>query len=291
MQEFSSINLYLVFFMPAERKSSIPRPVDRKRRRSVQSIKVGSALLNALAGSGKPVPLKELSRLAGMPPSKAHRYLISFLDCGLVEQNGISGHYDLGPMALRLGLAALSRIDPVRACVEAAATLSRQIDRTLLVSVWSERGPVIIAWFDSTEILACNLRVGSVLPIANSASGNLFLTHFPRKTTRHLVDQWTRQVTAGGKMTRSKAREELGRIVEIVRQRGVGMTEESLLPGLSAIAAPVFDSNGSIVAAIAEIHKAQDANIDPKALGLLLIQTANEVSAKVGYRWQDSEVY
>ncbi|MCW5730636.1 MAG: IclR family transcriptional regulator [Alphaproteobacteria bacterium] len=246
-------------------------------------------MLNALAGSAKPIPLNELSRLAGMPPSKARRYLISFLDCGLAEQNSISGHYDLGPMALRLGLAALSRIDPVRASVEAAAALSRQIDRTLLVSVWSERGPVIIAWFDSTEILACNLRVGSVLPIANSASGNLFLTYLPRKTTRHLVDRWTRQVTAGGRMSRNEAREELERIVETVRRRGVGTTEESLLPGLSAIAAPVFDSNGSIIAAIAEIHKAQDATIDPRMLGQLLVQTANEVSAKVGYQWQASQ--
>lgn len=274
--------------MPAASKSKTPRPSDRKRRGSVQSIKVGSALLNALAGSGRPVPLNELSRLAGMPPSKARRYLISFLDCGLAEQNGISGHYDLGPMALRLGLAALSRIDPVRTSVEATAALSRQIDRTLLVSVWSERGPVIIAWFDSTEILACNLRVGSVLPIANSASGNLFLTHFPRKTTQHLVDRWVRQVTAGGQMSRNKAREDLERIVETVRRRGVGITQESLLPGLSAIAAPVFDSNGSMIAAIAEIHKAQDSTIDPVALRQLLVQTAHEVSAKVGYRWQDS---
>ena len=210
------------------------------KRRSVQSVIVGTALLDALAIATGPLPLRELSRRAGMPPSKARRYLISFLECGLVEQHPATGYYDLGPMTLRLGFAALSRMDPVRISVERASELSRELDRTTMVAVWSDRGPIIIAWFDSSEILACNLRVGSVLPLTNSASGKLFLAYLPRETTRPLVEKAVGQLRERGGVSLAQARRDIDTLVQQVRAAGVGTTAESLLPGLSAVAAPVL---------------------------------------------------
>lgn len=259
---------------------------DNERRRSVQSIKVGSRLLEALAEAGCPLHLRELSERAGMHPSKARRYLISFLECGLVEQNAITGRYDLGPMALRLGFAALSRMDPIRLTVEAANALSQEIDRTVLVAVWSDHGPIIISWFDSSEILACNLRVGSVLPLTASASGKIFLTHLPRRTTQPLVDRAVRQAQQLGKPP-GETRADVQRSIEEVRRQGFATTSESLLPGLSAISAPVIDSSGNVAAAITEIHKADaKAEIDGRPTTQIIVDTAKAVSERLGYDWK-----
>lgn len=261
---------------------------DNDRRRSVQSIKVGASLLEALAGSGGPLHLRELSRRANMQPSKARRYLISFLDCGLIEQHPTTGRYDLGSMALRLGFAALSRMDPVRFSVEAASALSQELDRTVMVAVWSDKGPIIISWFDSSEILACNLRVGSILPLTISASGKLFLAHLSPKTTQPLVDKAIRQAQEQGKMKASEARHEIKRVVAQVRRDGFATTAGSLLPGLGAIAAPVLDSSGRIVAAITEIHKADASEtVDGTPVKQTMVEAARTVSSRLGHRWQN----
>lgn len=79
-----------------------------KSQRAVQSVEVGGRLLLALADSGSSLSLKDLAAKAGMTPSRAHPYLVSYGRLGLVEQDSV-GRYDLGPAALRVGLASLSR--------------------------------------------------------------------------------------------------------------------------------------------------------------------------------------
>lgn len=59
--------------------------------RGIQSVEVGGQLLVTLAQQGRPLALKDLARAAGMPPAKAHPYLVSFIKLGLVEQETAAG--------------------------------------------------------------------------------------------------------------------------------------------------------------------------------------------------------
>ena len=68
--------------------------------RGIQSVEVGGQLLKVLAHTGRRMALKDLAREADMSPAKAHPYLVSFGKLGLIEQDGVSGHYGLGPVAL-----------------------------------------------------------------------------------------------------------------------------------------------------------------------------------------------
>ncbi len=86
-----------------------------KERAGIQSVEVGFALLEALARSRGPLMLRDLAASAGMSAAKAHRYLVSFQRLGLVAQDPRNARYDLGPAALKLGLASLSRLDAVQA--------------------------------------------------------------------------------------------------------------------------------------------------------------------------------
>src|SRR5450830_679022 len=82
--------------------------------RGIQSVEVGGQLLKVLAHTGRRMALKDLAREADMSPAKAHPYLVSFGKLGLIEQDGVSGHYGLGPLALQLGLISLQQVDPVQ---------------------------------------------------------------------------------------------------------------------------------------------------------------------------------
>jgi DNA-binding IclR family transcriptional regulator len=261
------------------------------RRQSVQSIKIGYALLDAMASARAPLSLGELAKITEMPPPKARRYLVSFLDCELVRQHGETGHYELGPMALRLGFAAMSRLNPIQKTVEGAKALSQELDRTFMVAVWSERGPVIVAWFDSPDIVACNLQVGSVLPIIASGSGKLFLTYLPRKTTQAVVDRIVAASSSDpslGPPAGPSVDEIVEEIVEDVSRKRFAITSGDLLPGLHAICAPIFDSNGTIAAVLAEIHRKDDPTVVAgRSIDDIVISNAASISQQLGNGWQE----
>src|SRR5690606_23044127 len=82
-----------------------------------QSVETGIRLLSSLAELsllGPPPMLKILAAAAGMPPAKAHRYLVSFIRTSLVERDPVSGRYRLGAMARHIGLTAIRSLDAVR---------------------------------------------------------------------------------------------------------------------------------------------------------------------------------
>jgi DNA-binding IclR family transcriptional regulator len=83
---------------------------ETKSSHGVQSLEIGVDVLKVLVESGQALMLKEIAAAAGMPASKAHRYLVSLVRSGLVEQDSQNLKYDLGPLAIPLGLAAVDRL-------------------------------------------------------------------------------------------------------------------------------------------------------------------------------------
>lgn len=115
-------------------------------KHGVQSLEVGMSILRAMATGRRSMMLKEIAEAAGMPPSKAHRYLVSLIRSGLVEQDRLTSRYDLGPFALNLGLVALDRIDRIRLGLLAITDLRDETNETVALTVWSDAGPVVVRW-------------------------------------------------------------------------------------------------------------------------------------------------
>jgi DNA-binding IclR family transcriptional regulator len=71
-------------------------------------------ILKAMVFGKRSMMLKDIAAAADMPPSKAHRYLVSLIRSGLVEQDPLTSRYNLGPFALNIGLVAIDRLDRIR---------------------------------------------------------------------------------------------------------------------------------------------------------------------------------
>ena len=212
-----------------------------KVRRGVQSAETGVRLLEALERADGPLALKDLSARAELDPSSAHRYLASFVRCGLVRQDP-DGRYDFGPLALRIGLAAMQRLDPVQLAERAMPALVARTGYTALLSVWSNRGPTVVHWQRSKNPFTTNLALGSVLPICRSATGAVMVAFLPSALTADAVS---------AEIQREKIdRDAFKRSVERARKAKLAFVDSSVIPGLSAISSPVLDWNGEAVAAV-----------------------------------------
>ena len=69
---------------------------------------------------------------------------------------------------------AANRLNPVRLAYAALPALRDRIGETVVLAVWGERGATVIALEDSAQPVTLNVRVGSILPLGNSAVGRVF---------------------------------------------------------------------------------------------------------------------
>lgn len=190
--------------------------------------------------------LGELAKKAGMPSAKAHPYLVSFGSFGLIEQNPLTGRYELGPFALQLGLISLHLLDPVRIAIPMITQLAADIDQTIGLSVLGNQGPTIIYIAESSYPIHVNMRTGTVMSIQSTATGRVFAAFLPPKQVERMIEQEKRNGVAaafGAPGLKTAALEEL---LSDVRRRGMARVQGEPIPGINAICAPVFEHTGAI---------------------------------------------
>jgi len=241
--------------MAADRSDTQDTPSRTSRGRGVQSVEVSLAILAALARGGGPMTLKDISAAVGMPPAKAHRYLASFVDCGMVDHRR-SDSYDLGPLAVEIGVAAIGRADFVNHAADRLEELVDGTGATALLSVWGDRGPTVVRWQRAAMELTTTLGLGSVLSLTRTATGHVFAAFMPHRVIAAHLDAALAEPDAG------IDRAGLEAIVERVRRDGYAWVDQTYVPGLYAISAPVLNWQDEIEAAITLISR-QARLIDP----------------------------
>ena len=251
----------------------------------VESIDTGTRLLLAFVElGGRGHMLKVLAEAANMPSSKAHRYLVSLIRMGFVDRDPATGHYRLGPKAIEVGVAALGSIDAVALSVEAMIKLHDELDHTMALTVWGSNSPVIVRVEEADRLMTVGFRVGKSLPLLSSAAGQLFAAFLPHSTIKPVLQSEIRlhRSRAGGRFIRSMAQAE--RLLAAVRDRGLSRIAGDITPGISALAAPVFDNRGYPATVITAIgpRGAFDSNWNGPVANAMKIHTA-ELSGKLGF--------
>lgn len=229
--------------------------------RGIQSVEVGGQLLLALLRLGRALPLKTLAAEAGMSAAKAHPYLVSFGKLGLIAQDALTGHYGIGPLALQLGLVAQQQLDPVRVTGEALPALAAELGHTTALAVWGPQGPTMVRIETPPTPIHVVMRPGTVMSLAGTASGLLFAAHRPQGLVRALFDAERARGAPGAQVDFAQFERRLAE----VRLQGLATVADTLVPGISAMAAPVFDPWGEMALSLTVIGPA--ATLDMAAQG------------------------
>lgn len=223
-----------------------------KEQQGIQSIEVGMRLLQVLAIQGRPMMLRDLAQGAQMPAAKAHRYLVSFVRTELVAQDPASGRYGLGSFAVELGLAALSRLEPIRLAAPVLDDLCEEIGETVALAVWGNKGPTIVRLVEPGGPIAVTLRTGTVLPLLNSATGRAFSAFHRSPYMRRLLDEEIR-AAATETQPATALRRDFEETLSEIRRHGISRVSGNLTPGINGFSAPVFDHSSAMVAAITSL--------------------------------------
>jgi len=224
-----------------------------KERAGIQSVEVGFGLLDVLGKAPGPLMLRDLAAAAGMSAAKAHRYLVSFQRLQLVVQDAGTTRYDLGPAALKLGLASLSRLDAVKLARERAGPLMEQVGHTVALAVWGNHGPTIVHWEEAPQAVTVNLRLGDVMPLISSATGRCFAAFVSKEAIAPMLRDELARAQKQGRRDMPATMAEVRALLDEVRERRAARVVDVLLPGIVGFCVPVFDSDGHMALGIVSL--------------------------------------
>ena len=231
--------------MSTKKTNTQPSPAlesEDKTQRAVQSVEVGGRLLLALANSSSALSLKELALLADLTPSRAHPYLVSYGRLGLIEQDP-TGRYDLGPAALKVGLACLQRLDPLKAADPVIRALAAETGHMVALSVWGNFGPTVVRLIDARQPVHVSMRIGSVLSLFDTATGLAFAAAMPTERLKQAIAGPLGEIlpaeTFNAHMKNVKA------LQAELKEHGFMRVVGSPIPGVNAFSAPVYDMEGA----------------------------------------------
>jgi DNA-binding IclR family transcriptional regulator len=249
--------------------------------KGIQSIETGFRVLRALEASTRPLTLSEVAKESGIATSNTRFYLVSLMRVGAVTQTAY-GRYKLGPAALRMGLAALSQLEILELARAQLESLRDSTGDTVFLSVWSDRGPVVVNRVDGEKMAPLGVRVGSLVPLTHSATGKAFLSFLPAAATRSLLKKESRMPGRKGRPMLVAA--PIEQVVAEVRRLGFAKNTGGVLAGIVALAAPVVNHEGAVQCVVTLMGTEDDMDISENGLpARRLLEMAQSISKAGGF--------
>ncbi|MFC5816754.1 IclR family transcriptional regulator [Nonomuraea harbinensis] len=239
---------------------------------SVQSVDRAIAILEILAREGA-TRVTDLASELEVHKSTASRLLGALEQGGLVEQTGDRGRYRLGVGVVRLAGAATAQLDLARESRPVCMRLAEEVGETVNIAVARDGDVVNISQVRGPSAISGQSWAGARTPPHATSSGKVLLA-FGALAVPDELHRFTPLTITD--------RRQLG-LEEIVR-RGWAAAVEELEPGLNAVAAPVRNIDGAVVAAVSA--SGPSFRLTPQRLpevGESVAEGAREISRRLGY--------
>ncbi len=246
----------------------------------VQSVDRAIHVMEILAQRGE-AGVSEVAAEIDVHKSTAFRLLGALEARGLVEQAGERGKYCLGFGIVRLAGAVTDRIDITQQGRPVCESLAEELGETVNIAVLQEHYAVNLYQVRGPGAVTAQNWVGQLTPLHATSSGKILLAHLPAKERAVLVaETGLKKVTPHTITAKTKLEKNLAG----VREAGYAWAREELELGLHAIAAPIRNREGTVIAAVSASGPSYRLTEERlHELAPVLRKGADEISHRMGY--------
>jgi DNA-binding IclR family transcriptional regulator len=244
----------------------------------VQSVERALSILEILARSGE-AGVTGIAGEIGVHKSTAFRLVSTLEQGGLVEQSEDRGKYRLGMGILRLAGATTARLDVVQEARPICRRLASTTGETVNIAVLSDRAALYLDQVAGASSLQPHNWVGQHIPLHATSNGKVLLSGLSDdELTRTLgaLPAYTDATIVNAKQLRQQLDE--------VRTLGYAKAVDELEVGLTAVAAPIRNAHGDVIAALSV--SGPTFRLDGARIGTVLpalLEAAGEVSHRLGW--------
>ncbi|CAL9616478.1 HTH-type transcriptional repressor AllR [Streptomyces sp. enrichment culture] len=246
----------------------------------VQSVDRAISVLEILAQRGE-AGVSEVAGEIQVHKSTAFRLLGALEARGLVEQAGERGKYRLGFGIVRLAGAVTGRIDITQQSRPVCERLAEDLGETVNIAVMQEHYAINLYQVRGPGAITAHNWVGQLTPLHATSSGKILLAHLPAKERAALLaEAGMKKITPRTLTSKTKLEKNLAE----ARERGYSITLEELEIGLHAMAAPVRNRDGEVIAALSASGPAYRLTEERMhELAPVLVKGAAEISHRMGH--------
>ncbi len=210
----------------------------------VQSLERGLAVIGVL-DAPEPLSLSEVARRSGLSRAAARRFVLTLEQLGYVRRSG--GLFALTPRVLELGSAYLSSMTLPDIALPHIRALVEKVGESAVLSVLDEDSIVAVVRVPAKRIMNGTIVLGQRLPAWASATGRVLLAALPED---ELASRLERIDIVPLTENTVASRADLENELDQIRGQGWALVDQELEPGLRALAAPVRDRAGTVVAGL-----------------------------------------
>jgi IclR family transcriptional regulator, KDG regulon repressor len=248
-----------------------------------QSLAHGLAVLLLYDAASPSFTVAEVSNLLGYSLSKAYRIIRTLVRNGFLQEGPGKAQYTLGLNILKLGLLAQQNLNvavTARPLMKDLALLARE---TVLLTAVDGTRAVCIERVESEEPIRYSLfQPGASLPLHAGASSKILMAYLPESEWDRIIGK---EGLKGYTDTTLTSPEELKANLREIRKRGFALSDHEVDRDVRAVAAPIFNSVGGVVAGLSitgPIYRINKRRLGE--LAKLAVDYAGRISAKIGYR-------
>jgi DNA-binding IclR family transcriptional regulator len=249
-----------------------------KKNYIVPSLKNSLTILEILSNNNELI-LQEISRKTSIPKTTVFRILYTLEQEGAIEKQG--DKYKIGFRIIKLGMAALSKMELRSVAIPFLYDLSIKLGETSHLAVLSDRKSLIIEVCDSPHPVKISSRPGTSVSLHCSATGKVLLAYAigAENIDEYLKSMKLEKRTDNTIPSISELKKEIQKIVH----QGYAVDNEEYYENVRCLAAPVKNAFGKTVAAVgitATTFRFKQEMIQSSSTEV--IRVATEISKKLG---------
>lgn len=211
----------------------------------MQSLERGLSVIRAFDHANPELTLSDVAAATGVTRAVARRFLLTLESLGYVRSDG--RYFSLTAKVLELGYAYLSSLSLPEVAEPHLEALVGEVNESSSVSVLDGHDVVYVARVPVSRIMTVSISVGTRFPAYATSMGRVLLSGMPDEDlAEYLSAVRLERLTS---RTVSSVAALRGEIVR-ARTQGWALVNQELEEGLRALAVPIRDRTGTVVAAL-----------------------------------------
>lgn len=216
-----------------------------QRREAMGGLAKGLAVIRAFTSDRTALSLSEIAAITDMPAATTRRCLLTLEELGYVTRSGRD--FLLRPKVLELGAAYLESMNIEQLTKTHLEELARNTGDSAALCVLDGVEIVYVARASIRTLMRLEAHVGSRFPAHATSTGRVLLAGLSSERLKQYLSSTPLQALTDRTVTDPA---KLRSLIEDCQRTGYSAVEDELAYGVVALAVPVFDQQGRVVAAL-----------------------------------------
>lgn len=254
---------------------------DSQETTGVQAVLFALEILEYVATHKEPLGTTTLAEHFGTNKSRIFRHLKTLAKQGYVVQDPESEKYRVGPRMIAFASAVGNGVDVVREAEVVLRKVSNTLGHSAVLGMMDRDGVRVVSMQSGTRLFEISVKPGSLLGYHYSAQGKVALAFDSSDRLKQVLSHGLGKQAPETITSIEKLELELAQI----RKQKWAVAPNEALTGMNALAAPVFDARGDLVATIAIVDSVQLLPGKPTELQITtILEAAAAISQKLGFK-------